>query len=109
MKQMMRLFWFFSIVAMIGIYGADLTPAAGDEAVPEKVFVGYLFGQPSRINFGFYTHLCHAFVTADEEGSIQKARNVPNGDIVGQAHKTSVRILISLGGWRWDKQFGLGS
>ena len=32
-------------------------PALGDDTKsPEKVFVGYLYGQPRDLNFGLYTH-----------------------------------------------------
>ncbi|MHC5539777.1 glycoside hydrolase family 18 protein [Singulisphaera rosea] len=79
-------------------------PAAESQA-PAKVFVGYLFGQPRNIDFGLYTHLCHAFLTADGEGNVQKRRGVPNKELTAQAHKAGVKMLISLGGWGWDKQF----
>ncbi len=71
----------------------------------ENVCVGYLYQRPRVINFGIYTHLCHAFVTADENGKILPTRNCPNKDLVADAHKANVKILLSLGGWGWDKQF----
>jgi chitinase len=70
-----------------------------------NVFVGYLFGQPRNINFKLYTHLCHAFLVADGEGNIQRSRQVPNPDLVAEAHNANVKVLVSLGGWGWDKQF----
>jgi len=70
-----------------------------------KVCVGYVYQRPRAINFSLYTHLCHAFVTADENGKIQTSRNCPNKDLVTDAHKAGVKILLSLGGWGWDKQF----
>ncbi len=71
----------------------------------DKVFVGYLFGPPRNINFKLYTHLCHAFLVADAEGNVQKSRGVPNRELVGDAHEAGVKMLVSLGGWGWDKQF----
>jgi chitinase len=69
------------------------------------VFVGYLYGQARNINFRLYTHLCHAFVTADAEGHVQESRNVPSRELTGEAHEAGVKVLLSLGGWGWDEQF----
>lgn len=80
-------------------------PAFAGEKAPDKVFVGYLYGPPREIHFKLYTHLCHAFVTADGEGNVEKSRNVPSGELAAKAHDAGVKMLISLGGWGWDKQF----
>ena len=77
---------------------------AKDEGT-DKVFVGYVYRRPQKINFGLYTHLCHAFVVADEDGTIRQSRSCPSRELVADAHKAGVRVLISLGGWGWDKQF----
>jgi chitinase len=69
------------------------------------VFIGYVFRQPQKINFGLYTHLCHAFVTADEDGKIRPSKTCPNEQLVADAHRAKVKVLLSLGGWGWDKQF----
>lgn len=80
--------------------------AFGETSAPEsKVFVGYLFHQPNQINYKLYTHICHAFITADENGHIRTNRTVPNREITTAAHAAGVKVLISLGGWGWDKQF----
>src|SRR5437868_10973088 len=71
----------------------------------QKVFVGYLFRQPSKINFNLYTHICHAFVTADENGNIHTNRNVPSRELTSEAHQSGVKVILSVGGWGWDKQF----
>ncbi len=70
-----------------------------------KVFVGYLYGNPRHINFKLYTHLCHAFIVADEQGNVRKGRNVPDRGLTAKAHQAGVKVLLSLGGWGWDKQF----
>jgi chitinase len=80
--------------------GAEPGPRPGG-----KVFVGYLFGRPTKIHYGLYTHLCHAFLTADEHGNVQKRRDVPSKMITAEAHRAGVKVLISLGGWGWDRQF----
>jgi chitinase len=76
-------------------------PGEGDE----KVFVGYVFGRPQNLNYQLYTHLCHAFLVAEENGEIRIPRGIPPRDLTGEAHKAGVRVLISLGGWGWDRQF----
>src|SRR5678816_673222 len=70
-----------------------------------KVFVGYLFRDPGKINFKLYTHLCHAFLTADENGNIRTNSMVPSRQLTAQAHAADVKVILSLGGWGWDKQF----
>lgn len=90
---------------LAGLCSPDPTIAAPDQKPTDKVFVGYLFGQPRKINFRLYTHLCHAFVTADAEGNLKSSRSVPNRELVSDAHKAGVKVLISLGGWGWDEQF----
>lgn len=81
------------------------TPDASRAADAEKVFVGYVFGAPSDIDFRLYTHLCHAFVTADGDGRLNPNRNVPDPKLIAAAHKAGVKTLVSLGGWGWDDQF----
>lgn len=70
-----------------------------------KVFVGYVYRQPEKVNFSLYTHLCHAFVVAEEDGAIRPNRSCPSRELVASAHQANVRVLLSLGGWGWDKQF----
>jgi chitinase len=93
--------------ALLAGLGTWPNPACADpgEKRPEKVFVGYLFGQPREIDFRLYTHLCHAFLVADGEGRIQKRGSVPSRELTGAAHQAGVRVLVSLGGWGWDRQF----
>lgn len=71
----------------------------------EKVFVGYLYGSPRDLDFRLYTHLCHAFQTADGDGSLNDDRGVPDPALVAEAHRNEVEVLLALGGWGWDEQF----
>src|SRR4051812_39038189 len=93
-----------SITFLAGLWLTQPSHAA-DEKPREKVFVGYLFGPPRNVNFKLYTHLCHAFLVADGDGKVRESRNVPNRDLTSDAHKAGVKVLVSLGGWGWDKQF----
>lgn len=79
--------------------------AAEIDARKDKVFVGYLYGAPRDVNYSLYTHLCHAFVTAGPDGVLNKGRGAPSRELTTEAHKAGVKVLISLGGWGWDKQF----
>jgi chitinase len=88
------------LVAVLGAFGANAWAKADD-----KVFVGYLYGPARALNYRLYTHLCHAFVVADEEGKIRPSQNVPSKELTAAAHEAGVKVLISLGGWGWDKQF----
>jgi cyclophilin family peptidyl-prolyl cis-trans isomerase len=94
------------------------SPAKGQTLVPavkilevrrlpeaSKVFIGYVYQQPRKITFGLYTHLCHAFVVADENGRLRPSKTCPSQQLVADAHRAKVKVLLSLGGWGWDKQF----
>ncbi len=91
------------------LFGGLAAAAAQDPAPkppnPDKVFVGYVYRPPAKINFRLYTHLCHAFVVADEDGRIRPNQSCPSRQLVADAHAAGVKVLISLGGWGWDKQF----
>lgn len=95
----------FTMIVLTSTFVGGPPSAANDEKPEGKVFVGYLFGQPRAIKFDLYTHICHAFVTADGDGKIRTGRNVPSRELTGEAHKAGVKVLLSLGGWGWDKQF----
>jgi chitinase len=96
-----------SVTLLLGfsLYGSAQPDKQAKENKPEKVFVGYVFRQPKKINFHLYTHLCHAFVVADADGKIRPNNACPNRQLVTDAHKAGVKVLLSLGGWGWDKQF----
>lgn len=87
------------------LLACGLTTWAQETNKSDKVFVGYVYRPPAKINFKLYTHLCHAFVTTDEYGVVRTNRNVPSRELTAQAHETGVKVLLSLGGWGWDKQF----
>src|SRR5262249_52757467 len=91
-----------ALLAVLSATGAS--PAAPDEKAADKVFVGSLFGEPREPNFRLYTHLCHSFLVADGDGNVQQRRNVPSRQLTATAHEAGVKVLLSLGGWGWDKQ-----
>jgi chitinase len=95
----------FALAILAGFTVSDTARAAPGDKPKDKVFVGYLFGQPRDIHFSLYTHICHAFLVADGEGKVQSGRNVPNRELTSKAHQAGVKVMVSLGGWGWDKQF----
>jgi chitinase len=82
-----------------------IAAAWGEEPPRPKVFVGYLYGSPKAVNYGLYTHLCHAFVTAGPDGRLNQDGGTPSRELTAEAHKAGVKVLLSLGGWGWDDQF----
>ena len=94
-----------TLVVGFSASGFALADTQTKEKEPDSVFVGYVYRQPKTINFQLYTHLCHAFVVADEDGKIRPSKGCPSKQLVVDAHKAGVKVLISLGGWGWDKQF----
>src|SRR5690242_11297535 len=91
--------WSLSSAILLAGLSAPGPSLAGAEGGKDRVFVGYLYGQPRHINFRLYTHLCHAFLVADGDGNVRKSGNVPSRELTGQAHTAGMRVLISLGGW----------
>ncbi|QEH34538.1 Chitinase A1 precursor [Aquisphaera giovannonii] len=89
------------MAALLPAQSGDAPKAGGSD----KVFVGYLFGPVRDIDYKLYTHLCHAFATADGDGKLRPSRNVPSRELTTQAHAAGVKVLVSAGGWGWDKQF----
>lgn len=79
--------------------------SAPPEDHADNVFVGYLYGMPEGIDYSMYTHLCHAFVVAEKDGTLLPSENVPSRKLTDEAHKKDVKVLLSLGGWGWDENF----
>ena len=80
---------------------ADTNP----DTAGRHFFLGYLSGHPDNINYKLFTHICHAFVVADEDGRIVKRTSVPSQKLTTDAHQANVKVILSLGGWGMDKQF----
>ena len=90
---------------LVGLGPLTVSLADPGEKNPSKVFLGYLFGPTKGIDYKLYTHLAHAFVTVDADGKIRPSPNVPSRELTTDAHKAGVQVLLSLGGWGYDKQF----
>jgi GH18 family chitinase len=61
---------------------------------------------PELIPYGRLTHINYSFLIPNADGSFA---TIPNGwkleKIVDEAHRSGVKVLISVGGWGWDHQF----
>lgn len=91
------------LLALLGLLAP--TTAAPARDAPGKVFVGYVMRRPEGIDYRLYTHLCHAFLVADADGQVRRSRGVPSPELTAEAHEAGVKVLLSLGGWGWDRQF----
>ncbi len=105
MKHPMVRCWVFLGTALTVLLSVNGSHAGPGEKASDKVFVGYLYERPRKINFSLYTHLCHAFLVADGTGKVQPSQGVPSRDLTSEAHRSGVKVLLSLGGWGWDSQF----
>ena len=70
---------------------------------PPRVVLGYYpswVAHPNakEINYDRFTHLAHAFVKADPDGTLKTDKSIPNPELVRAAHEKNVRVLLSLGG-----------
>lgn len=62
--------------------------------------VGYLpmWAMPYTPDWKSLTHLCLAFGTVQDDGTVDAEAVFANRDIIGEAHKHGVKVLLSIGG-----------
>ena len=53
---------------------------------------------PATIDYPAFTHICHAFATADTSGTLKTSGNLPSRDLTRRAHQAGVKVLLSVGG-----------
>jgi len=60
----------------------------------------------SLIPYDKLTHINYSFLTPSDDGTFNPINNDWKlRDIVEHAHQHNVKVLISVGGWGWDRQF----
>lgn len=60
----------------------------------------------SQIQFDKLTHINYAFVLPNEDGTFETIANPWKlEEVVKQAHRRGVKVLISVGGWGFDPEF----
>jgi len=60
---------------------------------------------PAVIQYDKLTHINYAFLIPNEDGTFAQLNTWMPGELVRLAHQQNVKVLISVGGWGWDKQF----
>jgi GH18 family chitinase len=61
---------------------------------------------PGVIPYDQITHINYAFLIPNEDGTfVDLLSSWKVGELVRMAHQRNVKVLISVGGWGWDKQF----
>ncbi|MBN1852388.1 MAG: glycoside hydrolase family 18 protein [Pirellulales bacterium] len=103
-----------SLVLLVGLFvmlastmaaRGQLPADAGSETfgqVKPRIALGYLPGgsqiKLDEVPWDQLTHVAHAFLQADEQGTLLLTQDVPNTQVPSEAHDHNVRVLISLGG-----------
>jgi chitinase len=78
-------------------------PAPKAPPAPAKVVLGYYpswvaHPNPKEIRYERFTHLAHAFVKADAQGTLKEDKAIPHREFARRAHEKNVKVLLSLGG-----------
>jgi chitinase len=61
---------------------------------------------PSLVPYDKLTHINFAFLLPNEDGTFHELLNPWKlGELIDLAHQHDVKVLISVGGWGWEKQF----
>lgn len=96
--------------AVVAFFGFT-TFAMGAEKSTGPLVLGYYPAwesglTPDQIDMGAFTHIAHAFVTADTSGSLVTEGNMPSRELTSRARKAGVKTLVSLGGMNSGKTLG---
>ncbi len=100
-KRFLALIISFLVISTIH----TLSLKADEPSKSDTVFLSYVNGSGVDLNYDLYTHLCHAFITANKDGSLIPNELVPDRQLTADSHKHGVEVFLSLGGWGWDANF----
>jgi GH18 family chitinase len=111
----LRLIAVATLMALLAACGTSRqaveAPAPAEESVemePPFRVIAYVTAAivPETIPYGSLTHINYAFLIPNADGTFA---HFPNAwkleEIVAQAHRAGVQVLISVGGWGWHDQF----
>lgn len=110
-----------SVLLIISVYGCGMkteptpsptvsptTAPSPTSAKPAFRVIGYATdgAVPFLIQFDKLTHINYAFLIPNEDGTFRPIGNAPMVEqLISQAHANQVKVLVSVGGWGWEKQF----
>ena len=94
-------------VGLVLLIAAAMAP---QESKPAPIVLGYYPSWVARptvkeIKVDRFTHLAHAFLQAEDDGTLKTSRAIPNRELTQRAHEHGVKVLLSLGGARSAKAF----
>jgi chitinase len=95
-----------SFLILLLFYGTLVVNAA------ENYVIGYYRSWHRKayphtaVPYQYLTHIAHAFIWPEKDGSLAMDTYFLYPDLVKTAHKNGVKIVVSLGGWGKDKGFG---
>ncbi|MEI7812224.1 MAG: glycosyl hydrolase family 18 protein [Ignavibacteria bacterium] len=95
--------YFFRLVVLLSILTSSLAEA--------KLTVGYYMSNYSQypasaIKYDNLTHICHAFIWPNADGSIHTDSWFLYPALITTAHNNGVKVLVSVGGWGVDQTAG---
>ena len=97
----------FLNLSLLTLLLASCTPSVASIAEPFHIVAYATDGIiESLIPYDKLTHINYSFLTPKLDGTFNQINNGWKLKlIVENAHKNDVKVLISVGGWGWDKQF----
>lgn len=97
---------FLSITGLLSPTKLKENPDDKKLVVAYYPFYNKIFYTHNDITYKNLTHICHAFIKPDSLGKLLVDDNFIYPELVNEAHKNGVNILVSVGGWGGDKGFG---
>ena len=90
---------------------ALLAPQALSSAACPRISMAYYTSwskwtyPSSAIPYSKLTHICHAFLQENADGSLTIPADLLDANLITQAHANGVKVLISVGGASWSGAF----
>lgn len=104
----MRILFAFFVLSITGLFSQFGLKENTEE---RKLVVGYypfynkIFYSHTDIKYKNLTHICHAFIKPDSSGNLIVDDNFIYPELIDEAHKSKVKVLVSVGGWGGDGGF----
>ncbi|MCI0513054.1 glycosyl hydrolase family 18 protein [candidate division KSB1 bacterium] len=99
LKNSMRL------VTILNLIGSFILGMPMIATTANYKIVGYYMGwnratfSHQKVDFKNLTHLMHAFIWPNADGSLEIPSGIVYPELIAKAHQSGVKVLISLGGW----------